>query len=647
MHTRLDSRRLRVAHVTTAVGLALFGMSVPTSAVPTSAVPRSAVPAEQHAADAGGVGSWITTADRSQLLNPQPALAFRSGSTGTADTITIDPEQTYQTITGFGASFTDSSAWLIWNSPHRDSIMTTLFDPRQGIGLSTVRQPIGASDFSRSAYTYDDVPKGQTDPNLTRFSITHDEPYVLPLLRRAREINPHTTFMASPWSAPAWMKTSGELVGGSLKREHHQVYANYFVKFLQAYRDAGVPVSLVTPQNEPEFSPGNYPGMLMSAQDQADFIGGALGPAIERAGLDTRILAFDHNWDRPGYPLDVLRNSTAARYTAGSAFHCYAGEPGAQTNVHNAFPGKDVHFTECSGIKTGDEARTFADTLSWQTRNLIIGATRNWAKSVVLWNLALDQNGGPTMNCTTCTGVVTVQGNGTVTYNAEYYVLGHISKFVKPGAVRIGSNTFGQGNIENVAFRNPDGSTVLVVHNSGSGTRTFDVTSTGRHFSTSLSAGAVATFTWSAGSTPPPGGGESALDRSGWRVSASSTPADACCTADTAAKAIDGTSSTRWSTGLAQQPGQWFQIDLGTPRKPTKIVLENGSSTGDHPRGYAVHASDNPSSWGDPITTGQGSDPTTTIHLPAITARYLRITQTGNTGNWWSISELNLYAPAT
>jgi len=634
MHTRLHSRRPRIAHVATAVGLVLLGVTVP----------GSAVPAGQHAADAAPVGAWITTADRSQLLNPQPAIAFRSGPAGAADTITVDPGQTYQTMTGFGASFTDSSAWLIWNSPQRDSIMTRLFDPVQGIGLSTVRQPIGASDFSRSAYTYDDVPRGQTDPNLTRFSIAHDESYTLPLLRRAREINPQTTFMASPWSAPAWMKTSGELIGGSLKREYYQAYANYFVKFLQAYRDAGVPVSLVTPQNEPEYSPANYPGMLMSAQDQADFIGGALGPAIENAGLDTRVLAFDHNWDRPGYPIDVLRNSTAARYTAGSAFHCYAGEPGAQTNVHNTFPGKDIHFTECSGIKTGDEARTFADTLGWQTRNLVIGASRNWAKSVVLWNLALDQNGGPTMNCTTCTGVTTVKGDGTVSYNAEYYVLGHISKFVKPGAVRIGSNTFGQGNIENVAFRNPDGSTVLVVHNSASGTRTFDVTSAGRHFSTSLSAGGVGTFTWPDGA--PPGGGESALNRAGWRVSASSTPADPCCTADTAVKAIDGSSSTRWSTGRAQQPGQWFQLDLGASQKFTKIVLENGTSTGDHPRGYAVYASDNPSSWGNPITTGQGNDPTTTVQLPAITARYLRITQTGNTGNWWSISELNLYAPA-
>lgn len=636
MPTRLHPQRPRVAHVTAAVGLVLLGMTVPGAALPD----------DQHAADAGPVGSWVTTADRSQLLSPQPAIALRSGQAGAGDTITVDSAQTHQTMTGFGASFTDSSAWLIWNSPQRDSIMTRLFDPRQGIGLSAVRQPIGASDFSRSAYTYDDVPRGQTDPGLTRFSIAHDEPYVLPLLRRARELNPQITFMASPWSAPAWMKTSGELIGGSLKREHHQVYANYFVKFLQAYRDAGVPVSLVTPQNEPEFSPGNYPGMLMSAQDQADFVGGALGPAIEKAGLDTRVLAFDHNWDRPGYPIDVLRNPAAARYLAGSAFHCYGGEPGAQTTVRNAFPGKDVHFTECSGIKTGDEARTFADTLGWQTRNLVIGATRNWAKSVVLWNLALDQNGGPTMNCTTCTGVTTVKSDGTVTYNAEYYVLGHLSKFVKPGAVRVGSNTFGQGGIENVAFRNPDGSTVVVVHNSASGTRSFNVTSAGRHFSTSLSAGAVATFTWPDGDPPPPGGGESAVDRSGWRVSASSTPADPCCTADTAAKAIDGTASTRWSTGQAQQPGQWFQLDLGAPRKFTRVVLENGSSTGDHPRSYTVHASDNPSSWGNPIATGQGNDPVTSIQLPATTARYLRITQNGNAGNWWSISELNLYAPA-
>jgi glucosylceramidase len=618
----------------TVVGITLLGAITP-----------GVSPWAAQATDAGRVDSWMTTADRSQLLSPQPGISLLEGATDAPDTITVDPGQTHQTMTGFGASFTDASAWLIWNSPHRDSIMTKLFDPRQGIGLSAVRQPIGASDFSRSAYTYDDVPKGQTDSNLTRFSIARDEAYVLPLLRRAREINPQTTFMASPWSAPAWMKTSGELIGGSLKREYYQAYANYFVKFLRAYRDAGVPISLVTPQNEPEYAPSNYPGMLMSPQDQADFIGGALGPAIENAGLDTGILAFDHNWDRPGYPLDVLRNSAAARYTAGSAFHCYAGEPSAQTTVRNAFPGKDIHFSECSGIKTGDDARTFADTLSWQTRNLVIGATRNWAKSVVLWNLALDQNGGPTMNCTICTGVTTVRSDGTVSYNAEYYVLGHISKFVRPGAVRIGSNTFGQGNIDNVAFRNPDGSTVLVVHNGASSTRTFNVSSSGRRFSTALPAGGVATFTW-AGSPPPPGGGESALDRSGWKVTASSTPADPCCTGDSAAKAIDGNPSTRWSTGQAQQPGQWFQIDLGTSRRLTRIVLENGSSTGDHPRGYTVHASDNASSWGSPIATGHGSDPTTTIQLPTTTARYLRITQTGDAGNWWSTSEVNLYEPA-
>jgi glucosylceramidase len=634
MHTRLHSRRPRVAHAMTVVGVVLLGAATPGS--PPLAAPTTF--------DAGQVDAWMTTADRSQLLSPQPATHFLEGGTGAATTITVDPGQVHQTMTGFGASFTDSSAWLISNSPHRDSIMTRLFDPKQGIGLSMVRQPIGASDFARSSYTYDDVPGGQTDSSLTRFSIAHDEAYVLPLLRRAREINPQTTFLASPWSAPAWMKTSGELIGGSLKREYYQAYANYFVKFLRAYQDAGVPISLVTPQNEPEFSPANYPGMLMSAQDQADFIGGALGPAIANAGLGTGILAFDHNWDRPGYPIDVLRDSGASRYTAGSAFHCYGGEPDAQTNVHNAFPGKDIHFTECSGIRTGDDARTFADTLSWQTRNLVIGATRNWAKSVVLWNLALDQNGGPTMNCTTCTGVTTVRSDGTVSYNAEYYVLGHISKFVKPGAVRIGSNTFGQGNIEDVAFRNQDGSTVLVVHNNATGARAFDVASTGRHFSTSLPAGAVATFTWSG--SAPPGGGESTVDRTGWRVTASSTPADPCCTGDSAAKAIDGNPSTRWSTGLGQQSGQWYQIDLGTSRKLTKIVMENGGSTGDHPRGYAVHASDNASTWGNPIATGQGNDPTTTIQLPTTTARYLRITQTGNAGNWWSISELNLYEPA-
>ena len=453
-----------------------------------------------HAATGTAVSVWETTADQSKLLAPQTGATFATGASPASQTITVNPSTTYQSMTGFGASLTDSSAWLIDNSPQRNTIMSKLFDPNAGIGLDFLRQPVGASDFARSTYSYDDMPSGQSDPSLANFSIAHDNAYILPVLQQALALNPATTVMATPWSPPGWMKTSGSMIGGTLSTADYQAYANYLVKFLQAYKAAGVPVSLLSPQNEPEYSPSNYPGSTLTAAQETTLIGGYLGPAIKAAGLSTGILGYDHNWDDTGFPTTILGDSTASQYTVGTAWHCYAGNPSAQTTVHNAYPNKDAYFTECSGSQSANTANTFSDSLDWQTENLIIGATRNWAKSVVTWNMALDPSGGPSMNCTNCTGVVTVNNTaGTAAYNAEYYVLGQASKFVKPGAVRLDSNTFGSGNIEDVAFRNPDGSTALVVLNADTANaHTFGVSESGQSFSYTLPAKAVATFTWPA-----------------------------------------------------------------------------------------------------------------------------------------------------
>ncbi|MET8082157.1 RICIN domain-containing protein [Streptomyces sp. NPDC005303] len=480
-----------------------------TPAVPALAAALAAgsliglVDSPAQAAAGPTVSVWETTADQSTLLAAQTSATFTSGAGSGSQTITIHPDTTYQTMSGFGVSLTDSSADLIANSPQRESIMRKLFDPSAGIGLSFLRQPIGASDFSLSTYSYDDMPSGQADPTLANFSIAHDNNYILPVLRQALALNPATTVMASPWSPPGWMKSSGSMVGGSLNAASYSYFANYLVKFLQAYEAAGVPVSLLTPQNEPEYSPGNYPGSTLTAGQQATLIGSYLGPAIKAAGLSTEIVAYDHNWDDAGYPQAILSDSTAAPYVSGVAWHCYAGSPGAQTTVHNARPSTDTYFTECSGTQSSNPANTFSDTLNWQTENLIIGATRNWAKSVVTWNAALNPSGGPSMNCTTCTAAVTVDNSaGTAKYNAEYYVLGQASKFVKPGAVRIDSNTFGSGNIQDVAFQNPDGSHALIVLNADTGnSRTFNVTENGQSFTYTLPAKAVATFTWTPGST--------------------------------------------------------------------------------------------------------------------------------------------------
>ena len=506
-----NSKRFAIAAIATA---ALAGAAVTGAAQAATAQTTTAQAATAQAAAAGQTASvWETTTNQSQLLAQQTGATFAPGSSSQSQVITVNPSQTYQSMTGFGASFTDSSASLVYASPLRNQIMTKLFDPNQGIGLDFLRQPIGASDFSLSTYSYDDMPSGQTDPTLADFSIAHDDAYILPILQQALSINPSTTVMATPWSPPGWMKTSGSMVGGTLNSADYQVFANYLVKFIQAYQAAGVPISLISAQNEPEYSPSNYPGSTFTSTQEANFIANNLGPAIRAAGLSTGILDYDHNWNDPSFPETVLGDSSAAQYVTGTAWHCYAGDPSAQSTVEAQYPSYGTYETECSGTEASNAAATFADTLDWEVENLVVDGIRNYSKSVVTWNMALNPSFGPSMNCTDCTALVTVNNSAdTATYNAEYYSLGQVSKFVKPGAVRIGSNTFGSGNVEDVAFQNPDGSTALVVLNSNtSSADTFGVDENGQYFNYTLPAGAVATFTW-----PASGSSTGPINTSDW-----------------------------------------------------------------------------------------------------------------------------------
>jgi glucosylceramidase len=462
-------------------------------------------------ADGPAARAWLTTGDRASLLAEQPSAALGTPDP-TAPTISVDPARSYQRIEGLGASITDSSAHLLARSPDRDAIMRSLFDPRHGLGLSYLRQPMGASDFVAGPhYTYDDVPAGQTDFRLEHFSIAHDRAEILPLLRQALRLNPCLKVMATPWSPPAWMKTDDSLVGGRFKDDPrvYDAYARYFVRFIQEYRRAGVPIDAITLQNEPQNrNPSAYPGMDLRDDEEARLIV-AVGRALQRAGLHTKILGYDHNWSlhpndvgpaddpaNPEYAASLLSNPAASRYLAGTAFHCYFGDPERQSALHDAFPAKDVYFTECSGSLSGDPATTFPDTLHWHTRYLTVGAVRNWAKTVITWNLALDPAGGPhNGGCGTCFGVMTIDpATGHATPTADYYVLGHVTRFIRPGAVRVDSTA--AGNAWNVAFRNPDGSVVLVVVNDDWGTTTqhFNVSAGGQGFSYALPAGAVATF---------------------------------------------------------------------------------------------------------------------------------------------------------
>ncbi|MEV4316168.1 ricin-type beta-trefoil lectin domain protein [Actinocrispum sp. NPDC049592] len=504
---------------------------------------------------------WLTTADRSNLLRQQGNVTFGTGGSGPV--ITVNPNATFQSMVGFGASLTDAAAWNIWNSPQRDGIMNALFNPSSGVGLSWLRQPIGATDFSRSFYTYDD---GAADPSLSRFSVAHDDAYILPLVRQAKSLNPALSIMATPWSAPAWMKNNNNLVGGSLNDSQVGVYADYLVKFAQAYGAAGAPVSYMSVQNEPNFSPPAYPGMRMSAGQQVNIINN-LAPKLRSAGLGTKLLGYDHNWDDTSYPQTV--NSGAGSNVVGSAWHCYGGNPSGQSTVHNAQPGKEIFFTECSGTASADDASTFRDTLRWQGMNLAIGATRNWARTVTIWNMALNASHGPVIgSCGNCMGVVTTNGN-SVTYNAEYYVLGHLSKFVKPGAVRIDSTGFGEGGIQNVAFRNPDGTIALVAINTG-GTQNFQVSYGGQSFGYQLPGGAMATFTWpgSGGSTPPTG-------RTG-----AITGLGGKCLDVTGGSTTNGNQPQMWS--CTSGPNQQWTISTdGTIRGLGKCLDVTGNGTAD------------------------------------------------------------------
>ena len=441
-----------------------------------------------------------TTGDRAMLLQSQPSATFGSG-TASGTVITVNDGTKYQQMDGFGASLTDSAAWVVSNkltTVQQNALWQSLFSPSAGIGISFLRQPMGASDFSASGnYSYDDVAAGQTDVNLGSFSIAHDTTYTIPLLQQALTVNPAIKVVAVPWSPPAWMKATGTMNGGNMNTAYFPSLAQYFVKFVQAYQTQGIPIYAVLPQNEPLNSNSGYPTEYLAATDEATYIGGNLGPALSAAGLsNVKILGYDHNWDQPSYPEALLANSTAAGFLAGSAFHCYAGDVSNQSAVESAYPSKGIWFTECSGTV----GSSFAGDLAWNTENLLIGATRNWARGVSLWNLALDQNSGPQNGgCKNCRGVVTIDSSvspATITNNVEYYVLGHLAKFVVPGAYRIDSNSFGHGSIEDVAFQNPDGSIVLLVLNSSGSTGSFTVSWKNQIFTYSLPAGAVATFQW-------------------------------------------------------------------------------------------------------------------------------------------------------
>ena len=439
--------------------------------------------------------TWLTTPDRTQLLSAQPLLE-PIGRAGGDETITIDPTKRFQKMHGWGAAMTDASATLFSRLPadRREALFAELFGRENGgLGLSLTRLTVGASDFSLSHYSYDDTPRTTPDPELRYFSIEPARRFVLPRVREALAVNPELKVVISPWSAPAWMKTTGSMITGKLEPRYYPAFALYLARTVEAFQSEGVPVSLLTIQNEPDFEPGDYPGMRVSAEQRAEIIGRHVGPLFASRQIKTGILDWDHNWNQPDQPLTVLADPIARQYVTGIAWHCYEGDVPAQSSVHNAFPEKETWFTECSG---GDWSPKLANTLGWLTDKVIIGAANHWSRGALLWNLALDPTNGPhTGGCPRCTGVVTIDpATNSVTRNFEYYVLGHASRFVPPGAHRISVTKLTKG-VEATGFLNPDGSRVLIVHRN-SGKAPLTIALDGRRYLGTIPNGAVATFRW-------------------------------------------------------------------------------------------------------------------------------------------------------
>ena len=416
---------------------------------------------------------WLTSQDGKHLLQKQEIAINPDNAAKADETIVINDSITYQTMDGFGYTLTGGSAMLMHNMSDtaRADLLQELFGRKEeNLGVSYIRLSIGASDMDAAPFSYDDLAQGETDVDLAHFNLSQDTLHLIPVLQEILKISPKIKILGSPWSPPVWMKDNGDTRGGSLLEKYYPVYANYFVKYIKAMGDNGIPIDAITIQNEP-LHPGNNPSLLMKAPEQGEFIKNHLGPAFADNNIKTKIIIYDHNADRPDYPIAILNDPEAAKYIDGSAFHLYGGNVNAISTVHYTHPDKNLYFTEQWVGAPGD----FAKEMEWHTENLIIGATRNWCKTVLEWNLAADENQEPHTDrggCDRCLGAITINGD-TVTREPAYYIIGQASKFVSPGSMRIESNL--PKDLPNVAFKTPEGKTVLILQNKADKAKTIEV----------------------------------------------------------------------------------------------------------------------------------------------------------------------------
>ncbi|WP_276964447.1 glycoside hydrolase family 30 beta sandwich domain-containing protein [Chryseobacterium sp.] len=433
---------------------------------------------------------WLTKGNESVKLQQQPSVKFVN-NTNSFQNIEIDDTQKFQYIDGFGYTLTGGSVEVInrLSPSKRKALLNELFgNDKNSISISYLRLSIGASDLDGEVFSYDDLPEGQTDASLSKFSLAKDKALIA-MLKEILGINPKLKIIAAPWSPPVWMKDNGKSKGGSLKPEFYGTYAQYFVKYIQGMKKEGITIDAVTPQNEP-LHPGNNPSLYMPSEQQGNFIKNHLGPVFKTNGISTKIVVYDHNCNKPEYAIDILKDSEANQYIDGSAFHLYEGDISALSTVHDAFPDKNLYFTE---QWTGSKG-TFTEDLNWHTKNVIIGSMRNWSKIALEWNLANDPEFAPHTDggCTECKGAITVSDRENFTRNVSYYIIAHASKFIPAGSQRIASTQ--TDKLSTAAFKTQFGKIVLIVQNDNKEDENFNIKFAGKTAAVTISGHSTATY---------------------------------------------------------------------------------------------------------------------------------------------------------
>jgi glucosylceramidase len=492
-------RNMTLSIIGTFVASLLFSCSSPNNQDNESGTTQSEVK--------GDVTVYVTTNNRSYDF-VKTAVDFSTKSNMSPSTITINPTQRYQTMDGFGAAITGSTAFnlLQMTQENRTKFLKETFSPTDGMGYSYVRVPIGCSDFSLSEYTcWDDQTKG--------FALTNEETkYIIPILKEIQAINPSLKILGSPWTCPRWMKVNNlkdlqpfvSWTGGQLNPAYYQDYAGYFVKWIQAFGQNEVSIYSITPQNEP-LNRGNSASLFMGWEEQRDFVKNALTPQLKAAGLKTKVYLFDHNYDYDNmadqnqYPVKIYDSGVDNEVVVGAAYHNYSGNKSELLNIHNLYPNKELVFTETS-IGTWNDGRNLSVRLLDDMQEVALGTVNNWCKAVIVWNLMLDNNGAPNRQggCTTCYGAVDINASNysAITRNSHYYIIGHLSAVIKPGATRIGTSGYTANGLTYSAFENTDGTYALVLANNTSDVKNITISDANHHFLYEIPAYAVVSYRW-------------------------------------------------------------------------------------------------------------------------------------------------------